>query len=257
VKMIDNRDGTITFLDEGTLCGIYHYADPFKSYFRGLYTPDGRDVVDPPPSDHPHHKGLQFGLCLSDANFWEEALSQEPQNRQIPIGRQLTRQIDALPDAEGVGFTQVIEWRADDIVSFHETRTIRLARMKDAYVWTWQSVLIASRNLEILTSVWSTPGYTGLGIRLAHTLFQHGRTVPQMASGATPSEIRYVGQGAEVTFQQPSNQANAVFLAYCGSPPGFAFMSLGPSNNHQVAMKQGERLESRYVIQVAVSQLAE
>lgn len=25
----------------GKLCGSYHYEDPFKSFFRGLYTPSG------------------------------------------------------------------------------------------------------------------------------------------------------------------------------------------------------------------------
>ena len=57
---------------DGKLCGTYHYVDMFKSFFRGLYTPSGKDVVACPPPEHLHHKGLQFGLCTSEANFWEE-----------------------------------------------------------------------------------------------------------------------------------------------------------------------------------------
>ena len=56
----------------GQLCGSYHYEDMFKSFFRGLYTPGGKDVLACPPPEHLHHKGLLFGLCTSAANFWEE-----------------------------------------------------------------------------------------------------------------------------------------------------------------------------------------
>ena len=42
--------------------------------------PSGKDVVAPPPPDHPHHKGLQFGLCASDVNFREGDKAHEPSN---------------------------------------------------------------------------------------------------------------------------------------------------------------------------------
>jgi hypothetical protein len=39
-------DQTVEIRDTGgKLCGSYHYQDPFKSFFRGLYTPNGKDVV--------------------------------------------------------------------------------------------------------------------------------------------------------------------------------------------------------------------
>ena len=47
--------------------------------------PSGKDVVAPPPPDHPHHKGLQFGLCASDVNFWEGDKAHEPSNRRLTI----------------------------------------------------------------------------------------------------------------------------------------------------------------------------
>lgn len=82
-----NIDQTIEIRDSGgKLCGTHHSEDP-KSFFRGLYTPRGLDVIAPPPAEHPHHKGLPFGLCCSDVNFWEESLSAEPDNNQIPIGK--------------------------------------------------------------------------------------------------------------------------------------------------------------------------
>jgi hypothetical protein len=55
-----NIGQVVEFRDtDGTLCGTYHYDDPYKSFFRGLFTPNGLDVVALPPLDHPHHKGLQ------------------------------------------------------------------------------------------------------------------------------------------------------------------------------------------------------
>jgi hypothetical protein len=248
------NDGTAEFLDDEKLCGTYHYEDPFKSYFRGLYTPDGHDVVDPPPKDHPHHKGLQFGLCLSDVNFWEEDLANEPKDRQLPIGRQLTDRIDALPITQGIGFTQAIEWRTNSVVSFREIRIVTLAPAPDAYVWTWRSTLIASRNLKILTSVWPGPGYTGVGLRLAKALFQHGHTVPpDIASGAIAQRVCYFGQGVAVTFEQQMSQANVLFLSRYEDqdPAAFAFMSFGPTNARELDLREGEYLEGIYVVTVA------
>lgn len=253
MRVVINQNGTAGFFDDSRRCGTYHFEDPFKSWFRGLYTPDGHDVVDPPPKDHPHHKGLQFGLCLSDVNFWEEDLAQEPGDRRLPIGRQITERIDALPGSQGTGFNQAIRWCTDDgVVSFRETRTITVVRAQDAYVWTWRNTLVASRDLTIVTSVWPGPGYTGLGLRLAQDLFSQGDTMPGgVVSGAIVTTVAYLGRGVEVRFQQPESQANVLFLSRYQDPAGFAFMSLGPSNRQALDLKQGEHLEGDYVVTVA------
>jgi hypothetical protein len=80
-------ENNVEFRDTGgKLCGSYHYDDPFKSFFRNLYTPKGRDVVAPLTTDHRHHKGLQYGLCAADVNFWEEDKESDGGGRRI--GRQ-------------------------------------------------------------------------------------------------------------------------------------------------------------------------
>ena len=85
--------GTVEFWDGGdSPFGVYHDEDPHKSFFRGLYTPSGRDVVAVPPADQPHHKGLQFGLCAEDVNFWEEDAKADPDKRRR-IGRQETEEL--------------------------------------------------------------------------------------------------------------------------------------------------------------------
>jgi hypothetical protein len=43
---IKKTDQTVEFTNaDGKLCATYHYMDKFKSFFRGLYTPNGKDVV--------------------------------------------------------------------------------------------------------------------------------------------------------------------------------------------------------------------
>src|ERR1043165_9909543 len=99
-KVIEIRDST------GRLCGTYYYQDPFKSFFRGLYTPSGLNVVACPPPDHPHHKGLQFGLTCKNVTFWEESPAAEPPECPLPIGLQQTTMLEMLPRAGGNGFVQ-------------------------------------------------------------------------------------------------------------------------------------------------------
>jgi hypothetical protein len=89
-------------------------VSPLPSYANGL------DVVALPPLDHPHHKGLQYGLCAEDVNFWEEGA--DPDNRRI--GRQETQSIAPLASGEAIGFRQQIVWRDDLCVSFTEARTL-------------------------------------------------------------------------------------------------------------------------------------
>jgi hypothetical protein len=250
-------DDTLEIHDNsGRLCGIYHYGDPFKSFFRGLYTPSGKDVVAPPPLDHPHHKGLQFGLCASDVNFWEESLTAEPKDHQIPIGNQRSGKPVLLPPADGIGFTQQVVWARDKVITFNETRRISVTAIPGAYVWVWRTTLIAERNVEIIKSVWSMEpgliGYCGLGLRLVRDLFQGGTVSPPGAvSGSTPTTVSFLGNGAAVTFQQDAAQANALFVSFYGGNPDFAFMALGPTNLQPRTLAKGEHLDGTYVVTVA------
>jgi Methane oxygenase PmoA len=257
-------DQTIEIRDSaGRLCGTYHYQDPFKSFFRGLYTPSGVNVVACPPPEHPHHKGLQFGLTCKDVNFWEESLAAEPADCQLPIGVQQTTELLRLAPADGNGFLQEILWRRDQTVTFQEKRIVVVKETPKAYVWTWQTTLIAKREVTIISSVWGdagncgrSPGYCGLGLRLVRDAFQNGQVVPPgTRSGSTPARVSYVGKflgrGVEVTFEQAATQGNALFLSFYGGNPDFAFMALGPTNLHPLTLKPGQSLECRYVVTVA------
>ena len=247
----------------GQLCGIYHYEDPFKSFFRGLCTPGSKDVVAVPPPDHPHHKGLQFGLCTSLANFWEEPGAPVPDNK-LPFGKQQTTKLELLPSGHGIGFTQEVLWATDKELVFNETRTISVKETPGAYVWTWQTTLTAARDVQITRSVWDVPdycspglryGYCGLGLRLARELFQEAEVLPaNVKCGSKPTRVSFRGKGAQVSFVQQATLPNALFVStYEGKPPhgpgpGFAFMGLVPI---PYDLKQGHSLEGKYVITVS------
>ena len=247
---------------DGKLCATYHYVDMFKSFFRGLYTPSGKDVIACPPPEHLHHKGLQFGLCTSEANFWEEDEGNEPSYNQLTIGKQQTTKLDLLTNGE-IGFTQEIDWTSDEVCLFNETRTISVQERPGGYVWSWHTKLTAAaQDVKIVKSVWNAPGYCqpdfgycGLGLRLAPDLFQAGVVAPPQKCGSTPAGISFQGKGAAVIFQQSAEQANALFVStyqnvspYGPDGPGFAFLTVVPTPRD---LKQGESLDLNYIITVS------
>jgi hypothetical protein len=244
-------DGILEVHDPGgRLCGQYHYADPYKSFFCGLYTPKGCDVVSPPPKDHPHHKGLQYGLCAEDVNFWEEDANSEPNHRRI--GKQVTEQIDRVD----LGFSQRIVWRDNGRVSFRETRRISVQPTTSGYVWSWQTALTAERDVNLVISAWpQRGGYCGLGLRLVPELFLKKSKVTRVpASGGVVQSVRVEGNKAAVTFEQDTQvQQNVLYIQGCDpdSQDGFAFVSLGPTNGAPCTVKKGETLKGSYRVTVA------
>jgi hypothetical protein len=254
--------------NSGRLCGTYHYEDPFKSFFRGLYTPSGLNVVACPPPDHPHHKGLQFGLTCSDVNFWEESLSAEPSNCRLAIGRQRTTKLQPLTPTQGNGFLQEVAWEKDGATIFNEARLITVKEAAGAYVWTWRTTLFnaTARNVTLISSVWGANGncglsigYCGLGLRLVREIFQNAEVSPAgIQSGAIPPSVSFLGQfagrGVKVTFAQDTSQKNALFLTqYNAFDPGsFAYLSLGPTNlPPPQTLGPGGKLDATYYVTVA------
>lgn len=244
---------------DGRPCGTYHYDDPYKSFFRGLFTPRGHNVVAVPPPDHPHHKGLQYGLCTKDVNFWEEKAA--PPGLPAVVGRQQTNSLELLRRGDEVGFSQELVWRDDVKESFQETRTISVRSVPAAYVWTWQTRLTATRDVVLIKGPWAarckngSVGYYGLGLRLASALFTEASQLfvndeEHMAIdaglGLVAQRVALQGAGVQVVFEQ--RQEEPLYL-YAGD---FAFMSLGPvaTTLTERALAKGESLEEHYVITV-------
>lgn len=245
-KILDVRDRS------GKLCGSYHYTDPYKSFFRGLYTPEGLDVVSPPKDhpDHPHHKGLQYGLCATDVNFWEEDTAHEPDKRKLRIGRQVTKSLDRVDG----GFSQEINWLDDGHTRFLERRRICVQPTTSGYVWTWQTTLTADESdVDLIVSVWDiNPGYYGLGLRLMPELFLNKSTVTSDRSNGVLRSVTIKGTKAAVTFEQdPESQRDVLYIQGCEEQAAFAFVSLGPTNGAGFTVKKGEQLKRSYRITVA------
>ena len=248
-----STDGILDIRDAGgRLCGRYHYDDPCKSFLRGLYTPKGCDIVAPPSLDHPHHKGLQYGLCATDVNFWEES--------NDPAGRRIGRQVAEKPERFDAGLSQHIVWRDDVGVSFNETRRISVQPTTSGYVWSWQTTLTALRDVNLVISAWpQNGGYCGLGVRLAPELFLKKSTVTlvpaqQRASGRVPQSVTVRGTKAALTLAQNTQfQQHVLYIQGCdrNSQDGFAFVSLGPTNGAPCTVRKGASLQGSYVITVA------
>jgi hypothetical protein len=252
-------ENNVEFRDTGgKLIASYHYDDPFKSFFRSLCTPKGRDVVAPLVADHPHHKGLQYGLCAEDVNFWEEDHKSDGGNRRI--GRQIPGRPQLLTANGEIGFSQQIVWRDDVCESFHETRSISVQPTTSGYAWNWRTTLIAKREVRLIVSAWPQQGgYCGLGLRLAPGLFLKKSTVtsvPQQqgVSGSVPKSIGVRGAGVELMFEQDTrSQQNVLYIQGCDadSEGDFAFLSLGPTNRAPCTIEQGKTLTGNYLITVA------
>ena len=266
--IMNKTEQCVEFLNTATgkLCGTYHYEDEFKSFFRGLYTPDGKDVVAYPQQGHLHHKGLQFGLTTDLANFWEENKADEPKDDQLPIGKQHNARLDCLPPDDGIGFIQQIDWLIGTVCVFNEKRMITVVEAEGAYVWSWAATLTAALpSVQIIKSVWDAPssycspqyGYCGLGLRLARDLFSDGKVLVVPAEtkcGESPTGISFQGGGAEVTFNQNASQGDVLFVTTYqnvppyGGGPGFAFMGLVPTPR---TLEQHDGLELWYTITVS------
>jgi len=261
---ISKTADTVEFRNSsGQFCGIYHYTDIYKSFFRGLFTPRGKDVVAPPAPDHPHHKGLQFGLTTNKANFWEEPGAAVP-NPDLPFGEQHNIGLELLCSREGIGFTQKLLWRVGPQPVFNETRTISVKETTGSYVWTWHTKLTtACDGVQITKSVWNDPsycrpdyGYCGLGVRLAPKYFETGNVLPaNPPCASTPEYVAFKGQGAQVSFKQAATPLNALFVTtvdrkspYGPDGPGFAFLGLVPIPRE---LTPDPTVEATYVITVS------
>jgi len=246
--------------DDGHLCATYHYNDGPKSFFRGLFTPRGRDVVAFPPPDHPHHRGLQYALCTKDVNFWEEKPGPPP----LPalVGRQHNQSIERFQRGDEAGFSQVLIW-CDDVKkdTFHETRTVSVQKTPSAYVWTWETRLTALREgVVLIKGPWAarifdgSVAYYGLGLRLNSAFFTeesqvfvNGKlTSVDEALGQVGQPVALQGAGVQVMFE-PSRDPLYINLQ------DFVFMSLSPipTTVDERPVPKGETIDERYVITVS------
>lgn len=253
---------------DGSLAGRYVYSDPYKPYLHPLLTPSGVAMSAFMPHDHKHHRALMYALRTPELNFWEErvTLPEERVGRQVHLGL-----VDVTEAGESVGFTQRLAWCAidDDRPVFLETRRLSCRANGRAYCWGWHTQLEAQHDVTLRMSQWSSPradgrlvNYHGLGLRLPREFSGEIANVEIRLDGApssiaaahghVPASIEYRGAAdgywpvrfAGVRFTQ--RQPNTLFIM----KDPFAYVALGPSNDHPRTLRRGEFLEEDYAIDV-------
>lgn len=266
---IIGKGGLLEFWSADHLVGVYRADDPFKPHLSRLRTPAGHDLVVSRPHDHPHHKGVQFGLRTADLNFWEE---QPLPANPLPTGVQHPRALDIdAPCGAVAGFRQELLWAAPDgsLPTFSEQRILRCEDTGRGYRWTWQTALTPLRDVELAMSVWSMPlpdgrkvNYDGLGFRLRREFSGTGGNELRLddrpaafadALGATPARIEFTGRidaiwpVPRVTLTLEQTRAGALFTVE--NP--FAWISVGPSNAAPVRWRRDAIWRETYTFTAA------
>lgn len=258
------EQNAIRFVDGDTEAGQLVLNDPYKPYLHPVRTPAGHIVSDTMPCDHRHHKGLMYALGCEDLNFWEEGDSAD-------IGVQKICDLRLAGDAVEMD----ILWLsiAGGMETYRETRTISCRREPglQAFVWTWTSRRTALRPHRLVKSPWSSKlpdgriiNYHGLGIRLPRSwsfeqppqagALVEGVPVPaEEAMGTTSPEAAVWGRidghwdppSASVTIRQSHG------FAYFVLRGGFTYLSVGPSNLHELDIPAKAETTERYEVVVA------
>ena len=262
----------VSFCAGGKIAGIYRFTDEFKPHIHPLRTPRGHCITSASPHDHKHHKALMYALRAEDVNFWEEVPTLPT---EVPGIEKHQFFSEVIGCGETIGFTEKLHWCAKDgsLPSFDETRTIscRQDPALDAYVWKWETQLLALRDLRLIQSQWShglpdgtKVNYHGLGIRLRrdfggmtrnHELHVDGEVFKenfQQQMGARPKEVSFIGsidetwpvERAGVTFEQKQDNTLYVMEDY------IPFMGLGPTNRSPIELSAGEIIAESYTISV-------
>lgn len=263
------RGGTLEFWSGGRLAGIYRADDGCKPHLARLLTPNGHALVVCRPHDHPHHKGVQFGLRTKELNFWEE---QATAANPLPVGVQAPKALRVTSEwGSRVGFEQELLWASVDGSgqAFRETRALACEDVDRGFCWTWRVELEPLRDVELTQSVWAMGlpdgrrvNYDGLGFRLrrdfsgtgGNTLVVDGRpTAFAEASGAEPREVVFTGSIDE-TWPVPKvsltvAQTRPAGLFVIENP--FAFVSVGPSNLGPVRLARGQVWSETYTFTAA------
>lgn len=152
---------------------VYRYRDvPFKPYVSKLFSPSGVNILRDAPSDHLHHHGLMYAVCVNGVDFWEEAKAPGWQKHAGFCGVQATEAEDG-----GYGtFTERLDWvdPAETEVLLKEERTVkvRAPRGWEATFLTWHSEFKPGPGKKKVTLTGSH--YHGLGMRFVASMDTKG-----------------------------------------------------------------------------------
>ncbi|WP_421725759.1 DUF6807 family protein [Bauldia sp.] len=264
-------DETADFLtDDGAHAGTYTFADPVKPSLHPLITLAGHVITLSLPHDHPHHRGVWYGLSAADINFWEE----RPVRPGEAVGIQTHEGFDSLTEVgASIGFVQSLVWTAEDgsLPTFREERRLacRFDATRPVFVWSWQSRLEALRDVTLIVSHWAHEtadgrriNYHGLGVRFRRdfgcvfrgtTLYVDGHEMSFAdALGMVPQAVTF--RGTIDGFAEPPTAGLTIrqrqpYALFAVSEP-FPLVCLGPSNAGEIRLAAGDVLDNVYEFDV-------
>jgi hypothetical protein len=264
VADVDFDDHRARFMLGDAEVGDYILDDPVKPYLHPLRTLRGRTVSLAKPFDHPHHKGLMYGLSADDVNWWEE---HEVIGMRVGVQRVLST------EASAGGIRQHLLWSADDgtLETFREEREITCRWDGAGFVrWEWTSRLETLRDVRLTLSPWAhlpetgrPVSYHGLGLRFPRSFGVDAGAARWSAGplegadavmGARPAEVavsdRVDGEQDDgrvsVRIAQPTS-GHGVFAMQ----QPFSYLSIGPTNLDPRVLAPREVIHEHYIIDVA------
>ncbi|MDL5050405.1 PmoA family protein [Oscillatoria amoena NRMC-F 0135] len=260
----------VIFSCGGQVAGLYKYTDAYKPFIHPLNSPRGHCVTVASPYDHKHHKGLMYALREEKMNFWEE-FEITPDEK---VGRQRHDAfVQMIESGKRAGFVEKLTWlpAAGGAEYFKEERSIfcEYDGTRSAFVWTWKTELTALRSMKLIKSNWSEPlpdgrriNYHGLAVRFGwnfvgsmgwNTLKLNGKIIPMAEGmGASARSVELIGNfdGQHPVPKVSVKMENARgYTVYVRDLP-FPFYGLGPTNEHDLLLKEGDRIEDTHTVTV-------
>ena len=224
-------------------------TDDGKPYMHPLRTPSGLTLTDVRPSDHPWHKGLWFSWkFLNGANCWETPDKCGPggagrcvlKSKEISVAGLDARVTLSLVHGDGEG------------KALEERRTVDFLPPDEVggYALLSEHEFTALRDVTLdRTPPYAKPngamagGYAGLTLRLTADAAARFAT---RKDGKDIVEFVCPERGESVLFHAYEEPKTAKFYAW----PDRRMLNLSPVWNGPFALKAGEKLRLRYVVQV-------
>ena len=162
---------------DATLVQYRHSDVPFKPYVKGLFTPNGVNVLLDAPSDHLHHHALMFACAVNNVDFWGEAVGPTDGHFEPIPGKQQHLRFDGVGIIRPrhhpwASFAETVRWMSNPknehlLTEYRLVTAGRVGKPQVTFL-TWESRLCVPKGKESITL--SGSHYHGLGLRFVRSM---------------------------------------------------------------------------------------